>query len=81
MGDFHPLNASHTEHTRRNRLSYLMVARLAKNLSGIAQECVRHSSGGESRVRSVPEIPKIHNYFSPAPAAVSINQIISGEEI
>jgi hypothetical protein len=22
MGDFHPLNASHTEHTRRNRLSH-----------------------------------------------------------
>ena len=23
MGDFHPLNISHTEHTRRKRLSYL----------------------------------------------------------
>src|SRR5207248_11311339 len=27
MGDFHPLNASHTEHTRRKRLSHLPAER------------------------------------------------------
>src|ERR1035438_7678283 len=54
MGDFHPLNASHTEHTRRNRLSYLLVARLAKNLSGIGQNCLP-SQSSEAATKATDE--------------------------